>query len=296
MKTALVLSGGGASGAFQVGALKALHEAGITYDVVAGVSVGSLNGAMVAQGKIERLFEIWDKVEESDVFIRPSLLRVAWNLLWGGRAIYDATPLQEFIEREVCLRDVVTRLYIGFSSLMDGQYHCVRDDDFFSDNGFQKAILASSLMPLLWEPVPEIPLKGVTILDGSDGGIKNVTPIDAVLDELPDRIIAISCNTGQSEACRTTNILQVAKRVVADMMLSEIVKNDLEGALRINGLVMQARDKGFELYSRSGKIYKYFDICVIAPNFKLGSPIDFSRTHIDFLLKTGYDYTRSQNF
>lgn len=47
-KTALVLSGGGFKGAYEVGAIKALAEAGIVPDVVVGVSAGSLNGAYVA--------------------------------------------------------------------------------------------------------------------------------------------------------------------------------------------------------------------------------------------------------
>ena len=47
MKVGLVLSGGGAKGAYQVGALKALQELGTTIDVVAGASIGALNGAVL---------------------------------------------------------------------------------------------------------------------------------------------------------------------------------------------------------------------------------------------------------
>ena len=47
-KTGLVLSGGGAKGAYQVGVLKALHELGANVDMVAGASMGALNGAVLA--------------------------------------------------------------------------------------------------------------------------------------------------------------------------------------------------------------------------------------------------------
>ena len=42
----LALEGGGAKGAYQIGAWKALREAGIRFSAVSGTSVGALNGAM----------------------------------------------------------------------------------------------------------------------------------------------------------------------------------------------------------------------------------------------------------
>ena len=48
LKCGLVLSGGGAKGAYQVGVVKALAEAGVRVDAVAGASIGALNGAIVA--------------------------------------------------------------------------------------------------------------------------------------------------------------------------------------------------------------------------------------------------------
>jgi NTE family protein len=45
---ALTLQGGGALGAYQAGAYQALHEAGLVPDWVAGVSIGSINSAIIA--------------------------------------------------------------------------------------------------------------------------------------------------------------------------------------------------------------------------------------------------------
>ena len=47
---ALVLQGGGALGAYQVGVYEALHEAGIEPDWVIGTSIGAINGALIAAG------------------------------------------------------------------------------------------------------------------------------------------------------------------------------------------------------------------------------------------------------
>ena len=46
---ALVLSGGGSKGAYQIGAWKALKKLHIKFDIVTGTSVGALNGALVTQ-------------------------------------------------------------------------------------------------------------------------------------------------------------------------------------------------------------------------------------------------------
>lgn len=48
----LVFDGGGARGAYQIGAWKALEEAGVKIQAVAGTSVGALNGALVCMGDL----------------------------------------------------------------------------------------------------------------------------------------------------------------------------------------------------------------------------------------------------
>ena len=52
-KTALVLSGGGARGAYEAGVWQALTELGIKIDIITGTSVGAINAAMVAQDELE---------------------------------------------------------------------------------------------------------------------------------------------------------------------------------------------------------------------------------------------------
>ena len=50
----LVFDGGGARGAYQIGAWRALSEAGVKISAVAGTSVGALNGALVCMGDLEK--------------------------------------------------------------------------------------------------------------------------------------------------------------------------------------------------------------------------------------------------
>lgn len=58
----LVLQGGGAKGAFQAGAVRALFERGYTFDGVVGTSIGALNALMIAQGDFELLYSLWENM------------------------------------------------------------------------------------------------------------------------------------------------------------------------------------------------------------------------------------------
>jgi NTE family protein len=68
LQTVLVLQGGGALGAYQVGVYQALHERGIEPDWVIGTSIGAINAALIAgnrpENRLKRLHAFWDRVEQ----------------------------------------------------------------------------------------------------------------------------------------------------------------------------------------------------------------------------------------
>ena len=64
----IVLEGGGARGAYQIGVWKALREAGVKIRGVAGTSVGALNGALICMDDLEKAEEIWGTMTYSTVF------------------------------------------------------------------------------------------------------------------------------------------------------------------------------------------------------------------------------------
>ena len=67
-RTALVLQGGGALGAYQAGVYQGLDEAGIAPDWLAGISIGAFNTAIVAGNppgrRVEALREFWDTISQ----------------------------------------------------------------------------------------------------------------------------------------------------------------------------------------------------------------------------------------
>ena len=65
---AVVLSGGGSKGSYQIGVWKALRKLKIKYDIVTGTSVGALNGALMVQNKFHKAYKLWNKINMSTLF------------------------------------------------------------------------------------------------------------------------------------------------------------------------------------------------------------------------------------
>ena len=65
---ALVLSGGGAKGAYQIGVWKALKKLGVKFDIVTGTSVGALNGTLIVQNEYRKAVKIWKKINLKSLF------------------------------------------------------------------------------------------------------------------------------------------------------------------------------------------------------------------------------------
>lgn len=64
----VALEGGGARGAFHIGAIKALREEGYEINGIVGTSIGAFNAAMIAQGDFEKCFDLWNNVTPQQLF------------------------------------------------------------------------------------------------------------------------------------------------------------------------------------------------------------------------------------
>jgi len=129
MAYGLVLEGGGARGAYQIGACKAIKEMSLEISVVAGTSVGALNGAMVVQGDIDRAYDIWSDLHPERVlklsgdhlegydgnrFSPEALKKFAGYIM---KVIYegglDVEPLERLV-KSVVDEDRIRKSKIGF--------------------------------------------------------------------------------------------------------------------------------------------------------------------------------------
>jgi predicted acylesterase/phospholipase RssA len=109
----VVLGGGGALGAFQAGALRALVASGVIPDAIFGASVGALNGAFLASApgrrRVDELVGWWAD-EQTHGVLTPSfwnrLRGMASAALAGGDALFDERPLRELVARHVRAHDI----------------------------------------------------------------------------------------------------------------------------------------------------------------------------------------------
>ncbi len=286
-KTALVLSGGGAKGAFQVGAEKYAREVrGYKWDIIAGVSVGALNGGMLAMEKYERLLEIWNMISADQVYTGGFNFWSTVKLLFGAKSFYGNEPLRRMLEREFVPEDIKADLRIGTVSLVTGEYVEFRADD----PNLIQATLASTAIPIIWEPVYVSPEHQSMV----DGGVRNISPIGDVLDSEPDEIVIINCNPEKFDPLPEPpgNIVEIGTRTL-DILLNELFRSDMREFVRINHLVEEAAARGVTLHHpTSGRTFKYYDCKIIEPDFPLGDTLDFSQEAVQRSLQAGVEKAR----
>lgn len=198
----IVLEGGGAKGAYQIGAWRALQEAGVRIRGVAGTSVGALNGAMICMGDLERAEQIWENISYSKVididesFMKgvikgdlkavnlSAFIRDAVRVINGGGL--DVTPLRNLIAEccdEETIRHSPIDLYVVTISLTDRELLNVNVKET-EEGMIPDMLLASAYFPTFKQEK----LHGKTYIDG--GGLNSV-PVDALLENGYKDIIVI---------------------------------------------------------------------------------------------------------
>ncbi len=171
-KTALVLSGGGANGAVEVGFCKAIHEAGIPLDLIIGTSVGAINGAMLAAGlEPDTIATRWRHARHH------KLLQLDWwGLMTKGMAapgIFSGPVFREFLEWAIPARDFAelkTPFVAVATDLTTGEPVTIESGELIP------AVQASCALPGIY-PAVEI---GGRLL--TDGGVSRPVPVDLAID------------------------------------------------------------------------------------------------------------------
>lgn len=79
-KFGLALGGGGTKGAYHMGVWKALSETGIKISAVCGTSIGSINGAIIAQGDADVAYELWQGISLDNIVETADIQNVGHNL------------------------------------------------------------------------------------------------------------------------------------------------------------------------------------------------------------------------
>ena len=283
---ALVLSGGGSKGAYQVGALEhMLGELKLQYDIFVGISVGALNSSFLSmystgeeEQSIKGLVEVWNTVNDSRIFklnhrrlprrpYKREKVSMARSALWE-LSLYDSSPLQELVSQSLDPNRVSSsgkKLSVGCVSLDDGDIRFWNQDS----SDIVKAVSASASYPVFFTPVE---------IDGAlwtDGGVRHTIPIERALELGATEIDVIL--TSPSSSVNSYNVDNTIDQLltIISVLLDEVWDTDLI----IGSLIAEREDVTVRLLCPSGSLHT--------------NSLDFNQDDIQKNRKRGYEEAKS---
>jgi len=237
LKTALVLPGGGARGAFQVGVLKALAEllpgrAVNPFPIMSGTSAGAINSVVLAS-KASRyrmaaaeLEGVWGGFHSGQVFRTDPLTMLRSSLHWaaaiilGGffvgmpKSLLDNAPLRALLSRNVRfprIQKAIDAGYVHAVAVTAAGYGSARSTSFFQGApqirswartrriGVRQALHLDHLMASIAVPLVFPPV----LIDGEyfgDGAMRQATPLSPAIHLGADRILVIGVRDETADA------------------------------------------------------------------------------------------------
>ena len=238
IRTGLVLPGGGARGAFQVGVLKAIadmlpHGSTNPFAVISGTSAGAINSVVLASRArrfrvaVAELNRVWGHFESRHVFktdhwtmFKSSLhwlttIVLGGNLVGAPVSLLDNSPLRALLARNVRfprIQDAIDHGYLEAVAVTAAGYQSARSTSFFqaaSDNrewsrtrrvGVQRMLSLDHLMASIAVPMifPPVRIEGEFF---GDGAMRQATPLSSAIHLGADRILVIGVRneTGNAE-------------------------------------------------------------------------------------------------
>lgn len=287
---ALVVSGGGAKGAFGGGIIEYL---GSDYDLFVGTSTGSLIVPLVAADEIQKLKTSYTNTTQKDIFkvspfkvktkngssnVDMDILNIAYNLIIRGKKAFgDSSNLRRKIEEFINETEfkaikgakLEVLICVTNSTLGQAEYKSIND---FSLSEFHDWIWAST------SAYPFMDCVKVNGYDYIDGGFTDPSPIQEAINRGATEIDAIILRTedGGLDKENLRNPLQGLGRVI-DVMLKEINTNDVQIAS------LNASDKDV-------KVNIYYTPRILTKN-----SLVFDKTEMEDWWKEGFEYAKNKN-
>lgn len=197
MKTAIVLSGGGAKGAYQIGVWKALKKLHTKYSIVTGTSVGALNGALMVQKTYRKAHKLWNKMDFSTVFneedikllkkeetIKNMMAMYTKNMINGGM---NVEKLENLVKKSISPKKIIkSKIDFGIITVNSRtkKPKIVTKKDFDKDKIPDYLIASASCYPVFQK-------KKIDEEEYIDGGFYDNLPINLAIDLGAENIIAV---------------------------------------------------------------------------------------------------------
>lgn len=197
MKRAIVLSGGGSKGAYQIGVWKALKKMHIDYDIVTGTSVGALNAALMIQKNYYRAVWLWHNLDFSIVFDekidfdynskdgKKELMKFyAKNIVNGGT---NVTKLEQTISKTINIDKIYkSKIDMGIVTVkLPTLKPITLTKNQMPKNRLKDYLIASASC------YPAFQKKNINGSNYIDGGFYDNLPINLAIDMGAEEVIAI---------------------------------------------------------------------------------------------------------
>ena len=321
-RTALILQGGAALGAYEAGVLQALVESGRRPDIVTGCSIGALMAAIVVGSRgdpVETLRDMWQRFAMPvnpflpSVFARSMPLPNGRNIyrpnpVWFALPtlathMYDGAPLQAALEQWVdferlnasATEVIVTAVEVKSGALTEFSSH--------RDGLTAKHVVASASLP---------PVFPATWIDGGeywDGGLIASTPLRPAINAIERHnqvkraplweLIVVDLFTPIAGAPRDfTDVMQRAFELVFfgkfqhDLKLFQWMNAELDLMIEVDRVLPKnspvRRHPAYVKLSKHRRVDKLTIVRTADPK-ALGGPADFSRESIERRMKMGYE-------
>ncbi len=238
MAKALIIGGGGAKGAFSVGALLALQKKGLLpFDIISGTSTGAFIAALVAADDLETLRQQYLSVGPNDILAKQNIVA---NVLNGKAFLFDTYPLVQLTRKHVT-QSVFDRIMMPGSptlcitavSLQTGQATVFSNRDLMPHPQYsvKKLVDHEMLVNALVASGSQAGFTPPVIIEGEqfvDGGHRDVIPTRIVVDLQADDVLVLGNNPSvyQNDSKHYNDLLAVVLRVVG-IFLQDVRENDV---------------------------------------------------------------------
>ena len=301
-KIGLVLPGGGARAAYQVGVLKAISELipdSNPFSIISGTSAGAINASLLASRSqslkeaVEVLSGVWCNFKTNKVYRTETTVMLKSIFQWlltvssGGvlaknpKSLLDNSPLRQLLEDTINLEGIKNNIDQGnldafaitaasYSSKKSVTFFQSEEDDIdwerFLRVGVKTDILIDHLMASIALPLifPAVKINNEYF---GDGAMRQATPLSPVIRLGAEKLLIINTDSKSPNNQLIDNQIYPSIGEVGGYMLDALFTgglfSDLERLDRINQII---ENSGNNSVQTSNKKMKHLDYCVISPS------------------------------
>lgn len=301
-KIGLVLPGGGARAAYQVGVLKAISELvpdSNPFSIISGTSAGAINASLLASRSqslkeaVEVLSGVWCNFKTNKVYRTETTLMLKSIFQWlltvssGGvlaknpKSLLDNSPLRQLLEDTINLEGIKNNIDKGnldafaitaasYSSKKSVTFFQSEQDDIdwerFLRVGVKTDILIDHLMASIALPLifPAVKINNEYF---GDGAMRQATPLSPAIRLGAEKLLIITTDSKSPNNQLTDNQIYPSIGEVGGYMLDALftggLLSDLERLDRVNQIIENSRSN---IVQTSTKKMNHIEYLVISPS------------------------------